>query len=87
VLHPAQLDDLLQQAPILRAHELQLRAYDDPHRDEVQYVIVFRRHADPWTSLEPAPAGSTLLAEVRREGVQLAALFALTHGDGHASAR
>jgi hypothetical protein len=87
VLHPAQLDDLLLQAPMLREHALQLRAYDDPHRDAVNYVIVFRRHADPWTSLEPAPAGSTLLAEVRREGVQLAALFALTHGDGHAPAR
>ncbi len=77
VLHPAQLDDLRRQSPILREHEVQLRAYDDPHRDEVTYVIVIRRHADPWTSLEPAPAGSTLLAEVRRDGVQLAALYAL----------
>ena len=78
VLHPVLLDDLPAQSPLLRLHEIQLRAYDDPHRELVRYVLVFRRRADPWHSLEPAPANSRLLAETRREGVQLAGLYAIT---------
>ena len=76
-LHPVQEVDLLLQSPILAAHEVRLRAYDDKQPHEIRYVIVFRRRADPWSSLEPAPANSTLLAEVRRHGVQLAALYQL----------
>ena len=76
-LHPIQEVDLLLQSPILAAHDVRLRAYDDKQPHEIRYVIVFRRRADPWPSLEPAPASSTLLAEVRRDGVQLAALYEL----------
>jgi len=72
-----QLDDLSAQSPLLREHDIHLRAYDDPHRDQVRYVLVFRRRADPWQSLEPAPEHGRLLAETRREGVQLAALYVL----------
>lgn len=72
-----QLEDLRQQSPQLRVHEVRLRAYDDPHRRHVRYVLVFRRRADPWHSLEPAPQRSRLLAETRRQGVQLAALYEL----------
>jgi hypothetical protein len=76
-LHPIQEVDLMLQSPILAAHGVQVRAYDDPLRDQMRYVIVFRRRADQWASLEPAPAGGKLLAEVARGGVQLAALYEL----------
>ncbi len=76
-LHPIQEVDLLLQSPILTAHQIQLRAYDDKQPHTIRYVIVFRRRADPWPSLEPAPPNATLLAQVRRDGVQLAALYEL----------
>ncbi len=82
VLHPILLDDLPAQSPPLREHDIRLSAYDDPHRELVRYVLVFRRRADPWHSLEPAPAHSRLLAETRLEGVQLAALYELDHSAG-----
>jgi hypothetical protein len=72
-----QLEDLRQQSPLLREYDIRLRSYDDPHRLQVRYVLVFRRRADPWHSLEPAPERSRLLAETRRQGVQLAALYEL----------
>lgn len=77
VLHPNQGLDLLLQSPILAAHNVKIAAYDDPLRDRIRYVIVFRRRADQWASLEPAPVGGKLLAEVTRSGVQLAALYEL----------
>jgi len=76
-LHPIQELDLLLQSPILAEHEVQIRPYDDPLRDQIRYVLVFRRRADQWASLEPAPVGCKLLAEVTRSGVQLAALYEL----------
>ncbi|MBL8852135.1 MAG: hypothetical protein JNG89_20850 [Planctomycetaceae bacterium] len=77
-LHPIQEIDLLLQSPVLVAHGVQTRAYDDPLRDRMRYVLVFRRRADQWASLEPAPVGGKLLAEVTRSGVQLAALYELS---------
>jgi hypothetical protein len=81
VLHPFQLDDLLAQSSLLRRRDIHLRAYDDRHRDDVRYVIVMRRHADPWETLRHPPPNSRLLAEIRREGVQLAALYAFAPYD------
>ncbi len=79
VLHPANRIDLPLLSPILQKHRLQIDAYDDrdPSKADMQYVLVFRRHADPWASLEPAPANGHLLAQVERNGVQLAALYQL----------
>ena len=79
VLHPANRIDLQLLSRILREHELQLDSYDDkdPAKRDMRYVLVFRRHADPWDALEPAPAGAQLLCEVRRADVQLAALYDL----------
>lgn len=84
VLHPLQLPDLEAQSRILQRHEIRLTAYDDQIRDRVLYVVVHRRMADPWASLDESRAarsGFRLLAEVRREGVQLAALYESVTGD------
>lgn len=85
VLHPLQLHGLALQSPLLAKHQIQLAAYDDSIRDQVQYVLVFRRHADPRESLnEPtdptrsAPPGMQLVAEIRRSGIQLSALYEIT---------
>lgn len=78
VLHPLQLPDLDAQLPTLKVHGIRLAAYDDKIRDQVRFVVVHRRMADPWATLdEPKAAanGFRLLAEIRREGVQLAALY------------
>ena len=82
VLHPMQLHGQAWQSPLLAQHQIQLAAYDDSLRDQVRYILVFRRQADPRESLqEPtdpaqnAPPGMRLLTEVRRAGVQLAVLY------------
>lgn len=79
VLHPANRIDLQLLSPILQEHGLQTDSYDDKNPDKtgMRYVLVFRRHADPWDSLEPNPQGARLLCEVRRAGVQLAACYDL----------
>ncbi|MCA9053395.1 MAG: glycosyltransferase family 39 protein, partial [Planctomycetaceae bacterium] len=80
VLHPANRIDLELLSPILQQHGLRLDSFDDrdPAKTDMRYVLVFRRHADPWSSLEPAPAGGTLVCEVRRSDVQLTALYDLS---------
>ncbi len=75
VMHNLQLEELHAQSPILRDRQITLRAFDDKHIADVRYAIVFRRRADPWQSLEHPPKGARLLVELRREGVQLAALY------------
>lgn len=78
VLHPLQLPGLALQSPLLQRHRITLKSWDDRIRSEVRYVLVFRRRADFWETLEETdqpPAGLRRLAEVRREGVQLAALY------------
>jgi hypothetical protein len=75
VLHPFQLDDLLRQSPALRRHKLRLVAYEGP-RLEADYLLVFRRRADLPEALRDGPQGA-LLAETRRGGAQLAALYRL----------
>ena len=85
VLHGMQLPGMLLQSPILQLHQIRLDSYDDRIRNQVKYVLVFRRMADSRTSLaEPAdpvqhaPAGMRFLTEIRREGVQLAVLYEVT---------
>lgn len=79
VLHPANRIDLELLSPIVRTRQLHLDSYDDqdPGKRNMRYVLVFRRRADSWPALEPAPRGARLLAEVVRDGVQLAALYEL----------
>ena len=78
VLHPRNEVDWLSQSPVLLERDLQFRSYRDDNLEQIEYVLVFRRRADPWDSLEPAPARGVLLAEVERQGVQLAALYQLS---------
>lgn len=75
VLHQFQLDDLRRQSPILRRHGVQLVPYSDPN--EARYLLLFRRRADLPDELRNGPIGGKLLAEVRRGGAQLAALYEL----------
>jgi hypothetical protein len=74
VLHQFQVDDLLQQSPILRAHEVKLVAYD-PKSTTVEYLLVFRRRADLPSVLEERLRDGPRLAEVTRDGVVLAGLM------------
>lgn len=78
VLHPLQLPGMALQSPLLHRRRIQLKAWDDNIRPEVRYVLVFRRRADFWKSLEETdqpPPGLRRLAELRRDGVQLTALY------------
>jgi hypothetical protein len=79
VLHPANQIDLPLLSPILQQHELGVDSFDDkdPAKRGMRFVLVYRRHADPWDSLEPPPHDARLVAEVRRCGVQLAACYEL----------
>lgn len=81
VLHPLQLPGMGLQSPILQRHGIQLASWDDRIRDQVRYVLVYRRHADPWETLQEIdgqpPPGMKRLCELRRDGVQLAVLYEL----------
>ncbi|QDT53790.1 Dolichyl-phosphate-mannose-protein mannosyltransferase [Caulifigura coniformis] len=77
VLHPIYLPHLLRQSPILQAAGISLAPYDDKRPDGSPYVLLFQRRADPWTSLDPPPAGTTILDEVKRSGVPLVTLLKL----------
>jgi hypothetical protein len=78
VLEPHQLEFLIDQSPLLRERRLRLRAFEDRFLEsgETQYLLYFHRHADIAPVFRHNPAGARLLAEVRRQGVQLAALYA-----------
>lgn len=77
VLHPYQLQDLWNQAPILRARNIQLHPIGSLPPAEERLILYFRRKADLPSVLREPPQGGRLLAEVRRQGVQLAALYRL----------
>lgn len=81
VLHQFQLDDLWQQSSILRRHDVRLVAYAEKQQD-VRYLLLFRRRADLPKELRDGPQHGKLLAEVRRSGVQLAALYELASEHG-----
>jgi len=76
VLHGLQLPDLISQSPILRERRIELRGYDPEKNGPALYLMVFRRRADLSPTIDPPP-GSETLAEVRRQGVLLAALYRL----------
>jgi hypothetical protein len=76
VLHPFQLDELLSQSPALRSRSISLRAYDDTTGADVHTVLVIRRRADSWASLNAVPS-EDLRAEVERDGVQLSGVYNL----------
>lgn len=76
VLHQFQVEELLRQSPVLRRHGVQLVAYD-PTRSPTEFVLLFRRQADLAPELRDGPRDAELLAEVRRQGMQLAGLYRL----------
>jgi hypothetical protein len=71
---------LVAQSPILRRHEIQLRRWDQVAASQRKYAIVFRRNADVPPIVDELLPDSKLLAEVRRQGVQLAALYEIPPG-------
>ncbi len=77
VLHPFQLKELQAQTPNLRAP---LAPFDENDAANVQRLLVFRRRADSWPTLTPAPPHSRLRAEVTREGVQLSGFYEVKRG-------
>ncbi|MEZ5941287.1 MAG: alpha/beta fold hydrolase [Planctomycetaceae bacterium] len=82
VLHPAQLEFFVRNQTQLRLRpDVKLRGYDPSLHSDLQYVLTFRRLADPWKSLDPPPPGTKTLAQVVREGVLLAAFYELPQED------
>ncbi len=84
VLHQFQLDVLRQQSPIIRDHKLQLLPFRE-HSNPARYVLVFHRLADLPDELRKLETRIEPIAEVRRQGVLLAALYDL--GPPHAPLR
>lgn len=74
VLHQFQVEEMLTQSPILRAHDVRLVAYD-PKQLSAEYVLIYRRRADLDPALEQQLRDGPRLAEVTREGVVLAGLL------------
>jgi 4-amino-4-deoxy-L-arabinose transferase-like glycosyltransferase len=77
VLHPVYLPQLLNQSPILQSAGIALSAYDDKQPNGSKYVLHFHRQADPWASLTPPPAGTKVIAELKRAEVPLVTLLKL----------
>lgn len=76
VLHQFQLDDLLRQSPILRQRGIRLVPFDDS-APRSGYLLLFRRRADLPEPVRFGPHDAELIAETRRAGGQLAALYRL----------
>ena len=79
VLHPFQLKEWHDQG--FRGAERSVLLPFTGKATGSSFVVVFRRHADSWEELTPQPIDGRLIAEVRREGVQLAALYELPADD------
>ena len=75
VMHPAHPRDLIAQSPILANHGIRFVPYNPSERPRVRFWLVFRRNADLTPDLRGQSPGR-VLTEVRRAGVQLAALIA-----------
>jgi hypothetical protein len=76
VLHNHQVETLLDQSPILKAKAIQLKPYSGHTSTTQRYVLIFRREADLQHFWQHQP-NRDILTEMQREGVMLAALYAL----------
>lgn len=79
VLHQIQLGMMHDQSPLLRRFD-ELRPYrnrPEPGSDFRTYVLLFRRKEYLPAVFRDVPENARLVAEVRRQGVQLAALYEL----------
>jgi len=74
VMHQLQLDALGQQSAALRERNITLRGYDPQKHGPSKYVLLYRRRADLPPELEPLSTDAHVLAELRRQGVVLAAV-------------
>ncbi|MEX2286634.1 MAG: hypothetical protein WD648_06055 [Planctomycetaceae bacterium] len=72
---------LVAQSPILRRHQIQLVRWDQVAAKQRKYALVFRRNADVPPVVDELLPEAKLLAEVRRQGVQLAALYEMRASD------
>lgn len=70
VLHQFQLEEMVNQSPILRRHSVVLRPAAPA---STGYLLIFTRRADLPQALPPENA--RLLADVRPQGIRLAALY------------
>lgn len=77
VMTPTQLPWLERQSPLLRDRQIRLRAFRDDNEPPPKYFMVYLRKdaIEPWQ--RDTPPGAKVLAELRRSGVRLAALFEL----------
>jgi hypothetical protein len=74
-LHTVQWEDVRQQSPKLRERRISLPVYSTPAAEHAHYLLIFRRNADLAPELRHPLPNATLIAEVRRCGVQLAAIY------------
>ncbi len=74
-LHPAQWTDLMRHARIWGDRPPRLALYGTPAAVNARFIMIFRRKADLPEELRHNPRGTRCVAEVRRAGVLLAALF------------
>jgi 4-amino-4-deoxy-L-arabinose transferase-like glycosyltransferase len=77
VLHPVEPGALESQTPALRARNISLKRWDEVPADKRKYLLVFQREADVPPIVAESLQRAHLLAEVSRQGVQLAALYDL----------
>lgn len=77
VMTPTQLPWLERQSPLLRDRQIRLRAFREDNQPPPKYFMVYLRKdgIEPWQ--RDTPPGAKVLAELRRSGVRLAALFEL----------
>ncbi len=83
VMHVGQLSEMEAQSPILRRHGVQLKPLTSLDPQQTEYVMFYWRKADLTPELREGTVPAKLLAEIRREGVQLAALYELSDKAAH----
>jgi 4-amino-4-deoxy-L-arabinose transferase-like glycosyltransferase len=74
-LHPVQWTELLRHARIWGEKPPRLALYGTPAAAGARFIMIFRRKADLPEELRQKPPGTRSVAEVRRAGVVLAALY------------